>query len=215
MDAKALALQNRGEQTASAGRTSQKPRGAGSVGLVADLSSKLARQRQQLDALVKQNAAKKQTWKWYHVLGLILLNNLIVMGIGIAAGSAFYGIGPIAEGSFKSGKIKTEGLEVVADEGPQNVIFESKTGRSDLVIRGAAGAESKVVLSGAEADERFSMVSSGKDYFAIRQNGADRLSLVMDATGKTDMNLVPVGSGELVINGDMSLGPDTIRTRNR
>ena len=56
-----------------------KPRGAGSVGLVADLSNKLARQRKQLDELVSQNAAKKSTWKWYHVLGLIMMNDLIVM----------------------------------------------------------------------------------------------------------------------------------------
>ena len=28
---------------------------------------------------MSQNAAKKSTWKWYHVLGLILLNNLVVM----------------------------------------------------------------------------------------------------------------------------------------
>lgn len=32
-----------------------------------------------LDELVSQNAAKKSTWKWYHVLGLILLNNIVVM----------------------------------------------------------------------------------------------------------------------------------------
>ena len=31
----------------------------------------------------------------------------------------------------------------------------------------------------------------------------------------TDMLLAPTGAGELVVNGDMSLGLDTIRTRNR
>lgn len=65
--------------TAGSGGMAKKPRGAGSVGLVADLSNKLARQRKQLDELVSQNAAKKSTWKWYHVLGLILLNNIFVM----------------------------------------------------------------------------------------------------------------------------------------
>ena len=193
-----------------------KPRGAGSVGLVADLSNKLARQRKQLDELVSQNAAKKSTWKWYHVLGLILLNNLVVMAIGITgitAGSAFYGVGPIAEGSFQSGKIKTEGLDVVADDGPQHVVFESTTDRSDLVIRGASGTESKVVLAGMDSGERFSVASTGRDYFAIRQEGVDRISLVTSG-GVTDMLLAPTGAGELVVNNDMSLGVDTIRTRN-
>jgi hypothetical protein len=207
--------QQQQQQQPPTGRASGKPRGAGSVGLVADLSNKLARQRKQLDELVAQNAAKKSTWKWYHVLGLILLNNLIVMAVGIIAGSAFYGVGPISEGSFKSGKIKTEGLEVVADEGPQHVIFESKQSSSDLVIRAAAGAEAKVVLGGTEQHERFSLVSSGADYFAIRQNNVDRLSLVTDAAGRTDMHLVTDGEGELIINDDLSLSHDTIRTRNR
>jgi hypothetical protein len=209
--------------------------------------------RHRLDELVSQNAAKKSTWKWYHVLGLILLNNLVVMvrptpaplararfsaaatarseqrrlrestvaslrapsqAIGITAGSAFYGIGPIAEGSFKSGKIKTEGLDVVADDGPQHVVFESTTERSDLVIRGASGTESKVVLAGMDSGERFSVASTGRDYFAIRQEGVDRISLVTSADGVTDMLLAPTGAGELVLNNDMSLGVDTIRTRN-
>ena len=142
-----------------------------------------------------------------------MLFALCAQAIGITAGSAFYGIGPIAEGSFKSGKIKTEGLDVVADDGPQHVVFESTTDRSDLVIRGASGLESKVVLAGMDSGERFSVASTGRDYFAIRQEGVDRISLVTSA-GVTDMLLAPTGAGELVINNDMSLGVDTIRTRN-
>ena len=56
-------------------------------------------------------------------------------------------------------------------------------------------------------------MSTGRDYFAIRQEGVDRISLVTSA-GVTDMLLAPTGAGELVINNDMSLGVDTIRTRN-
>jgi len=94
-------------------------------------------------------------------------------------------------------------------------VFESTTERSDLVIKGAAGTESMVVLAGADSGERFSVASSGRDYFAIRQEGVDRISLVTDGDGVTDMLLAPTGAGELVVNGDMSLGLDTIRTRNR
>ena len=189
-------------------------RGAGSVGLVADLSNKLARQRKQLDELVAAQAAKKSTWKWYHVLGLILLNNLVVMAIGITAGSAFYGVGPISEGSFKSGMIKTEGLQVMADEGHQQVVFESTVGTADLTIKAANGFDSTVLFAGNDEATRFSMVASGEDYFAIRSsNGVDRIALTQAVTGESELRMDPQG-GELVISDDLSFGYDTIRTRN-
>lgn len=173
-------------------------RGAGSVGLVADLSNKLARQRKQLDELVAAQAAKKSTWKWYHVLGLILLNNLVVMAIGITAGSAFYGVGPIAEGSFKSGMIKTEGLQVMADEGHQQVVFESTVGTADLTIKAANGFDSTILFAGKDEAARFSMVASGEDYFAIRSSdGRDRISLTQGVTGESELRMDPMG-GELV-----------------
>jgi predicted acyltransferase (DUF342 family) len=183
--------------------------------LVADLSNKLARQRKQLDELVAAQAAKKSTWKWYHVLGLILLNNIVVMAVGVIAGSAFYGIGPISDGSFKSGMIKTEGLEVMADEGQQQVVFESTVGTSDLTIQAASGHQSKIVLASGDGSERCSMVSAGADYFALRDSGGvDRISLQADAeTGNTELHLTPT-NGEVVISDDLSLGLDTIRTRN-
>jgi hypothetical protein len=143
----------------------------GSAGLVQDLSNKLAKQRKQLDELVSQNAAKKSTWRWYHVLGIIVLNDMLVMMIGISAASAFYGVGPISDGSFKSGLIKAEGLEVINEEGPQEVIMESTTGASQLTIQAADGFAAKLVLagSGAEEVERFAFTSTGPDFFAIQQ----------------------------------------------
>eukprot|EP01052_Picozoa_sp_SAG31_P010450 SAG31_NODE_573_length_13971_cov_5.931949_2_plen_275_part_00 len=196
------------------GGVSGPKRGAGSVGLVADLSNKLARQRKQLDELVAAQATKKSTWKWYHVLGLILLNNLVVMTIGITAGSAFYGVGPIAEGSFKSGMIKTEGLQVMADEGHQQVVFESTVGTSDLTIKAANGFDSKLLFAGKDEVERFSMVASGDDYFAIRSStGVDRIAMAQAVTGETELRMDPQG-GELIISDDLSFGFDTIRTRN-
>ena len=37
---------------------------SGNAGLVQELSRKLAKQRQQVDQLMAQNAAKKSTWRW-------------------------------------------------------------------------------------------------------------------------------------------------------
>ena len=59
------------------------------------------------------------------------------------------------------------------------------------------------------------MVSAGADYFALRDSGGvDRISLQADAeTGNTELHLTPT-NGEVVISDDLSLGLDTIRTRN-
>lgn len=185
----------------------------GSAGLVQDLSNKLAKQRKQLDELVTQNAAKKSTWRWYHVLLLILMNDLLVMAVGISGASAFYGVGPIEDGSFKSGQIRAEGLEVINEEGPQTVLMESTTGSSMLTISAAAGHVAKLVFagSGAEEVERFAMESSGRDNFAITQAGQSRIGVKAEGN-RTDIEINP-DHGELVINDDLSFGYNTIRTR--
>eukprot|EP01043_Picozoa_sp_COSAG02_P008019 COSAG02_NODE_249_length_27097_cov_30.179155_8_plen_2297_part_00 len=185
----------------------------GSAGLVQDLSNKLAKQRKQLDELVTQNASKKSTWRWYHVLMLIFLNDLIVMAVGISGASAFYGVGPIGDGSFKSGQIRAEGFEVINEEGPQSVLIESATGDSQLTISAAEGHVAKLVFagSGTEAVERFAMESSGQDSFAITQAGQSRIAVRAEGN-RTDIEINP-DHGELVINDDLSFGYNTIRTR--
>jgi hypothetical protein len=186
---------------------------SGSAGLVQDLSNKLAKQRKQLDELVTQNAAKKSTWRWYHVLLLILVNDLIVMAVGISGASALYGVGPIEDGSFKSGQIRAEGLEVINEEGPQTVLMESTTGSSQLTVSAAEGHVAKLVFagSGAEEVERFAMESSGRDSFAITQAGQSRIAVRAEGN-RTDIEINP-DHGELVINDDLSFGYNTIRTR--
>ena len=187
---------------------------SGSAGLVQDLSNKLAKQRKQLDELVTQNAAKKSTWRWWHVLGAIILNDLIVMAVGISGASAFYGVGPISDGSFKSKTIRADGLEVINEEGPQTVLMESTTGSSQLTISAANGHVAKLVFagSGAEEVERFAMESSGRDQFAITQAGQPRLGVVAEGN-RTNIEINP-DHGELVINDDLSFGFQTIRTRS-
>eukprot|EP01048_Picozoa_sp_COSAG05_P004384 COSAG05_NODE_233_length_13251_cov_30.223920_1_plen_2428_part_00 len=187
---------------------------SGSAGLVQDLSNKLAKQRKQLEELVAQNAAKKSTWRWYHVFLLICVNNMFVVGIGISVASVYYGIGPLDGGSFKAGAIKAEGLTVLNEEGPQDVLFESTTGSAQLSIQAATGHKAKLVFAGAGAEEveRFSMESEGTESFAITQAGQKRLSIEAEGN-RTNININPY-HGELVINDDLSFGQDTIRTRN-
>ena len=201
------------ENSAGAGSASASAKKlTGSAGLVQDLSNKLAKQRKQLDELVMQNASKKSTWRWYHVLMLILVNDLVVMAIGISGASAFYGVGPIPDGSFKSGQIRAEGLEVINEEGPQSVLMESAAGRSQLTISAAEGHVAKLVFGGiGDGSERFAMESSGQDSFAITQAGQPRIS-VRAQGNRTDIDINP-DHGELVINDDLSFGYNTIRTR--
>lgn len=75
----------------------------GTLGLVNDLSVKLQKQRKQLNALVKEvkSAADKElTWK--HYLGVVVVNNIVVIAAGFVVGMLLYGIGP-QEGSFTAG----------------------------------------------------------------------------------------------------------------
>lgn len=187
---------------------------SGSAGLVQELSRKLAKQREQVNQLVTQNAAKKSTWRWYHILVLILLNNLLVLLVGISGASAMYDVGPIDDGSFKSGQIRADGLEVITEDGPQTVLVESTTGGSFLAVSAAEGHVAQLVFagSGAEKVERFALESTGRDSFAITQAGQSRIA-VRSRSSRTDIEINP-DHGELVINDDLSFAYDTIRTRS-
>ena len=75
----------------------------GTLGLVNDLSVKLQKQRKQLNALVKEvKSAADSELTWKHYLGVIVVNNVIVIFAGFVAGMLLYGIGP-QEGSFTAG----------------------------------------------------------------------------------------------------------------
>jgi hypothetical protein len=75
----------------------------GTLGLVNDLSVKLQKQRKQLNALVKEvKSAADSELSWKHYLGVIAVNNVIVIFAGFVAGMLLYGIGP-QEGSFTAG----------------------------------------------------------------------------------------------------------------
>jgi|EP01047_Picozoa_sp_COSAG01_P006214 hypothetical protein len=78
--------------------------GAGTLGLVNDLSVKLAKQRKQLNGLVKdvKSAASRQA-RWYHYAGAVLVNNVVVVLLGILIGNWVYGIGS-ADGALTASK---------------------------------------------------------------------------------------------------------------
>jgi len=68
--------------------------GAGTLGLVNDLSVKLAKQRKQLNGLVKDvKASTAKETRWYHYVGATVLNNIVIVVLGIMVGNLLYGIG--------------------------------------------------------------------------------------------------------------------------
>ena len=68
--------------------------GTGTLGLVNDLSVKLAKQRKQLNGLVKDvKASTAKEARWYHYVSATVANNLAIVGLGILVGNMLYGIG--------------------------------------------------------------------------------------------------------------------------
>ena len=68
--------------------------GAGTLGLVNDLSVKLAKQRKQLNGLVKDvKSASAREARWYHYAGALLCNNMLIIFLGVLVGNLLYGIG--------------------------------------------------------------------------------------------------------------------------
>eukprot|EP01048_Picozoa_sp_COSAG05_P005147 COSAG05_NODE_298_length_11929_cov_43.811496_6_plen_852_part_00 len=188
--------------------------GRGSGGLVAGLNNKLARQRKQLDELISQSVAKKSTWRWYHIVGLLVLNNVVLLAIGITTGSALYGLGPLEDGSFQTGKVQSDGATVSA-HGAQRIVLESTVGSCELKIRGARSSDSTLAFGGIGPVpvEHFSMVSSGAHHFSIRQAGEDRVGLRTDGLG-SDVQLTLPGGGQLTVDGDLNVQQTTVATQN-
>jgi hypothetical protein len=95
--------------------------GAGALGLVNDLSVKLAKQRKQLQGLVKEvKGAQDAQLKWYHYAAVLIINNLIIITLGFLLASAIYGITP-SEGSFSAGAPPIHGLLCILDVNPQTM----------------------------------------------------------------------------------------------
>ena len=88
----------------------------GTLGLVNDLSVKLAKQRKQLNGLVKDvKSASANEMRWYHYAGALAANNVVVIFFGTVVCSAMMGISADA-GSFKATHITSTGLVVSSSD---------------------------------------------------------------------------------------------------
>jgi hypothetical protein len=186
--------------------------GRGGSGVVAGLSNKLTRQRTQLDELISQSTARKSTWRWYHVVVLLVLNNAVLLGIGITAGSALYSLGPVAGGSYHSGRILSEAMTVAVD-GAQTIIVESTYAGSSLSIRGAGGRRSRLVLCG-HTNQCSHTMGIQTHRFDIRQAGTEP-AIVTFAGSDKSAHIALAGGGEVRLDDGLGLGWASLCTRNR
>ena len=141
--------------------------GAGTLGLVNDLSVKLAKQRKQLNGLVKDvKSAGAAEMRWYHYAGVIVLNNLAVMLLGVTVSSMLMGIGSDG-GALMATQITATGLTVRAAAATDMVIQSSNGGATASV--GASGTTSVGWAVGGSSSRAFGFESAGPEKLLLLQ----------------------------------------------
>ena len=144
---------------------------------------------------------------------LLLLNNAVLLGIGITAGSALYSIGPVAGGSYHSGRILSEAMTVAVD-GAQTIIVASTYVSSSLSIRGAGGRRSRLVLCG-HTNQYGHTIGIQQHRFEIRQAGTEQPRIFTFAGSDKSAHIALAGGGEVRLDDGLGLGWASLCTRNR
>lgn len=197
---------------------------SGTLGLVNDLSVKLAKQRKQLGSLVKDvKTTAAAELKWYHYVSILVCNNILVLIIGFLAASALYGISP-SDGSFTANKITTTGMEVVSSEGGpddlQDVRIESSASESQLSIE--SPTQSAMVFETIEGIGHYSWSSGSMQKLSLQRSGTAKADMVvLTTTNVTDVHFNPGmavdstgGGGVLVISNSLELRSNLMQTTN-
>lgn len=200
------------------GSSARGPSRAGTAHLVQALSQKLAGQRKMLDEMSVQKAQSKSTWKWWHVVGLVLLNNLLAVGFGFGSGSVFYGVSTWGEDGISVDSLNAEGM-IVTVNGAQRVILTNTAGAGHVQIEAGEGSNAELRFADADGTARFAMEATGHNEFAITQTGESRIRIVReelldhatDQPLRTDILLnIP---GELCVGGELCVDDNTLRTK--
>jgi cytoskeletal protein CcmA (bactofilin family) len=202
--------------------TSRLPaRGASSSQYVAQLSTKLAKQRKLLDELSSQKAQSKSAWTWWHVVGLVLFNNMLAVGFGFGAGSMFFGVGWWEHG-WAADTLVAEGL-IVSIDGRAEVVLERTSGLGGvLIVEAGDGAPAQLRFADVgddEGDGRFGVGASGPDAFAVTDGaGVERVRIQRTTSPDGEMSetdiLLNTPGGALNVGGDFSIDGVSMRTHD-
>lgn len=138
---------------------------------------------------------------WYHVLMVLIVNNIIIIVLGISVSSG------VMTASFSPlGEIRSDGLHAV-QAGQQNVMVESVHGPSALTVRAAGGGtagkplDARVILEEGE-DGADGMVISSYGYL---ESGPGR-PLRLRPAANQDLLFEATGLGMVKTKGNMDVG---------
>ena len=147
---------------------------------------------------------------WYHVLMILIINNIIVVILGASVSSG------IMSASFSLlGVVQADSLYAI-QAGEQNVVVESVHGPSAVTVRSAGGGtndkpmDSRIVLEEGETDAADALIFSSGGAVTTRRSAlqlqpAAAMNLVLQPTsGGVVMALSDVGvTGQLDVGGDI------------
>jgi hypothetical protein len=161
----------------------------------------------------------KVDWKWYHILFLIMFNDLVLIAVGSAIGSAFYNIKPLKGGSFSAGPIEVEQLAVNPEVGFAGATIQSTDDDASLAIRSMSNDMAKISMgdSGAAQEKLFTMqthTAVGQKPAFMLMEGFENRMWMGGAGGRTDIDLNPSDTGKIYVNRDLSLAKARIGTEN-
>ena len=185
--------------------------GGGTLGLVNDLSVKLAKQRKQLNALVKEvksSADKQITWRGY--LWRLVLNDICIMLVGFIVGMMLLGVSP-TQGSFTASKVQATGLTVRPDQGASEVSVAAPAGTSEVAIQ--SSELSVMELAGFDDRESYRFAAPTAELLQLTHGGDVRFEV--DGTGVASNGTdVKMQGKSVVIGANLALDGETISAIN-
>ena len=178
-----------------------------------------------IQTLVEAQASQRRgsrfkiDWKWYHILFLIIFNDMVLIAVGTSIGSAFYGIKPLAGGSFRSGPMEAENIAVNPELGMAQQTIHSVDDEAMLELRAHTSYAAKVSLGDIEAsdDHIYTMqahTTPGEHPAWMLMEGFEQRMGIESYHNRSDITLSPTAAGKVYVNGDLSLSKSRIGTES-
>ena len=178
-----------------------------------------------IQTLVEAQASQRRgsrfkiDWKWYHIVFLILFNDLILIAVGTSIGSAFYNISPLAGGSFRAGPMEAENIAINPELGLAQQTIHSVDEEATLELRAHTSHAAKVSLGDIEAEDAhiYTMqthTTPGEYPSWMLMEGFDNRMAIESYHNRSDIVLSPTLSGKVFVNDDLSLAKSRIGTEH-
>jgi hypothetical protein len=178
-----------------------------------------------IQTLVEAQASQRRgsrfkiDWKWYHILFLIIFNDMVLIAVGTSIGSAFYGIKPLAGGSFRAGPMEAENIAVNPELGMAQQTIHSVDDEAMLELRAHTSHAAKVTLGDIEAGDNhiYTMqthTTPGEHPAWMLLEGFEKRMGIESYHNRSDITLSPTMAGKVYVNNDLSLAKSRIGTES-